>query len=65
MNSHPSSISTQTNPQIQLQVQISKETLTKLKGASLAQAASQSLGMYNSHDSLYGNFLIPILPHLQ
>jgi hypothetical protein len=42
------------------------ETLDKLKVASLAQAANQSLGTYkcNESDSNYGNFLIPVLPQI-
>lgn len=39
----------------------SRETLEKLKLASQAQAKTQSLGTFRSHNSNYGNFLIPIL----
>ncbi len=40
------------------------DTLDKLKSAAMAQAANQSLGTYkcNDNDTIYGNFLIPVLP---
>ncbi len=38
------------------------EAVRQAKLGSLNNANSHSLGNFASHDSLYGNFLIPILP---
>ena len=40
----------------------SSAVIEKLKEASMSQAINQSLGNYKCTDSLYGNFLIPIIP---